>query len=193
MYKINWEAFLQSNVMAPLRKAKRLAWLRVILSPIRRMWDAFTAYRKESLYRVNHTGQVIYLQKALNDAFDPVQRRIEVVDGDFETMVNLYRRIEQQPLYIYWRWGNQQYQAGERVLHLEKVWEAQVQTSAEPSKSTDWKEIGDNPMIQFREEYFSGASFVVLVPVILTYDSNRMKSIIDFYRVAGRSYSIKTK
>src|SRR5690606_15477534 len=104
MFKIDWYKFILWNVPSFERLKTRMQWLQLMLSEVRKHWDSFVVYRSAKLYDVNHTGQVIYLEKALNDAFDNTLRRIYIDDGDFGDRVFVYDRT--QPLMLYWRWKN---------------------------------------------------------------------------------------
>lgn len=63
-----------------LRRTRIYALLCVLLLPLHRMLNAFRAYRESAIRRVNVNGQVIYIEKALNDAFSPEERGIYITD-----------------------------------------------------------------------------------------------------------------
>ncbi|UPZ17761.1 hypothetical protein [Flavobacterium humidisoli] len=61
---LKWEKLLLWLIPPILRKRTHAQWLHVLLTPIRSIYE-------ETLYKMQHTGQVIYLEKVLNDAFNP--------------------------------------------------------------------------------------------------------------------------
>lgn len=67
-----------------------VAWLKALISPIADLYNEFKAYREDILYKLNHNSQVCYIEAALNDAFDIVERRIYTSDagGEMVTLIN---------------------------------------------------------------------------------------------------------
>lgn len=83
-----------------LRKEKFLAWLRVLHFPLIKVIDNFNLNRNENLYNLAHNGQVCYLRGALNDRFDPSQRRIRITDGNRYKREYIYTDGEQKPRFL---------------------------------------------------------------------------------------------
>lgn len=83
-----------------LRKEKFLAWIRVLHFPLIEIVDKFNFNRNENLYNLAHNGQVCYLRGALNDRFDPSQRRIRITDGNRYKREYIYTDGEQKPRYL---------------------------------------------------------------------------------------------
>lgn len=83
-----------------LRKEKFLAWLRVLHFPLIKVIDDFNFNRNENLYNLAHNGQVCYLRGALNDRFDPGQRRIKITDGNRYKREYIYTDGEQKPRFL---------------------------------------------------------------------------------------------
>lgn len=63
---LKWEKLLLWLIPPILRKKTHFGWLNVLLTPIRIIYE-------ETLYKMQHTGQVIYLEKVLNDTFNPTK------------------------------------------------------------------------------------------------------------------------
>ena len=55
-----------------LRRTRLYALLCVLLLPVHQMLNSFRSYRESAIRRVNVNGQVIYVEKALNDAKDEI-------------------------------------------------------------------------------------------------------------------------
>lgn len=70
------------QLLPPVLRRKRLqAFLRVLLLPLQQMKQSFSSYRDSAIGRVNVNGQVIYMEKALNDAFFLTEREISITDA----------------------------------------------------------------------------------------------------------------
>lgn len=61
---IKWEKVLLWLIPPILRKQTHYDWLNVLMAPLRLLFE-------ETLYKMQHTGQVIYLEKVLNEVFNP--------------------------------------------------------------------------------------------------------------------------
>lgn len=98
----NWNAPKMGWLLLPtfLRKTRHVAWLRALLHPVDALHYQFLQQRQRHLYDLAHNGQVCYLRKALNDTFDPSQRRIEITDGNKFNRQYIYTRGEQKPHFL---------------------------------------------------------------------------------------------
>ena len=83
------------------RKAKHIAWLRSLVKPLVNLHTQFINYRRNALYKIEHTPQVFSLENVLNDAFDVQLRRIRIGDGAYRDGVYFYNPEEQKPVYFY--------------------------------------------------------------------------------------------
>ncbi|MCC4211342.1 hypothetical protein LLW17_01310 [Leeuwenhoekiella sp. Mr9] len=63
-----------------LRKYGFVSLLNALITPLDNLHYKWKTYRSDNLYKLEHTGQVCYLRGALNDRFDPSERRI-TIDG----------------------------------------------------------------------------------------------------------------
>lgn len=84
-----------------LRKPVILAFLRVLLSPVLFLFSLFSKNRDNNLYQLQITPQVCYLEKMLNDRYDPQERRIYITDGEMRDTDYLYLQSELQDEYIF--------------------------------------------------------------------------------------------
>ncbi len=83
-----------------LRKAKLVAWLHCLVTPLVSLHYAFVQKREADLYNLDHNGQVCYLRGVLNDAFDAELRRIKIIDGNRYKRQYIYTRGEKKPKYL---------------------------------------------------------------------------------------------
>mgnify|MGYP000013375400 CR=1 FL=1 len=82
-----------------LRRHALIAWVHALLTPVKRLYMEFLAYRNRVNYQMEHTGQVIYLEKVLNDHFDD-KNRIRIQDGPKLDWTYIYRTDERKPKYL---------------------------------------------------------------------------------------------
>ncbi len=62
--QINWSRGILMLIPPLLRKSKQVVWLNVLLTPLKNVYD-------DTLYKMQHNGQVVYLEKVLNELFNP--------------------------------------------------------------------------------------------------------------------------
>lgn len=101
IFQVNWHRLVQQLTPSFLRKSVLLAWLYVLTKPIRSQHEWFLQRLEGQRYRLSHNGQVCYLQKVLNDAFDNAQRRIVIETMQPHIQLYVYHPQDEKPLYIY--------------------------------------------------------------------------------------------
>jgi len=101
LYNVDFPALVVQLMPVRLRKAKHVRWLQCLVAPVITLYKSFTANRNNDLYVLAHNSQVVYLQAALNDTFDPVTRGIYITDGGFEDPLFVYLDAEHEPLPLY--------------------------------------------------------------------------------------------
>jgi hypothetical protein len=84
-----------------LRKKVLVAFLDAIASPLLSLYSKFMHNRNTNNYGLGITSQVCYLEKMLNDRYDPELRRIYITDGEFRDSIYLYRDVEQMDEYLF--------------------------------------------------------------------------------------------
>jgi len=153
-----------TRVYLAVRRSKTimLAWLKALISPIKYVYNGFKANRANNLYFLSHDGQVCYMEAALNDTFDTL-RRIYITDGPYFDPEYIYTVPEEKPLALSRR--------------------SEIGTTTYPSPR--W-------LYTRAETYDDGVSFIVHVPSSLVFDVNRMKALINEYRLPGKTYTIVT-
>ena len=81
-YNLDIYKFALHLIPPSLRKSKLTVILNVLLYPFGLLYQAFGAFRNNSLKRLNINGQVIYIEKALNDAYNLDKKEIFITDVD---------------------------------------------------------------------------------------------------------------
>lgn len=164
LFDVEYDALVWQLLPVRLRKPVTFSWLKCLVTPVKYLYNLFTASRTNNLYRLNHNSQICYLEEALNDIFDPVGMGIYIIDGPFKDPLYTYLVPESKPLWIALvsEVGSTAYTAPE-VLY----------TDAETA--------------------LLGLCFIVMVPIAISFDTVRMKAVIDTYRLVGRNrYDIQT-
>jgi hypothetical protein len=141
----------------------RRNWLGVLAAPTTTLYNQFLAYRAQKAYELAHNSQVCYMEAALNDTFDNALRRIYISDGVYIDPIYLYRRAELRPVFLSRR----------------------SEVGSTPYPSPRW-------LYRRSETEALTISFKVNVPASITFDSYRMKALINSLKLPGRSYSIVT-
>ena len=71
-----------------------LAWLDSLSKPLKTLNGVFDSFRANTLYKLNFTSQIIYLEHFLNDQFDSVERRIFIDTTDDLGFKFIYQKAE---------------------------------------------------------------------------------------------------
>lgn len=99
-YKIDFNKFGVLFLPPFLRKPKILAYARSLLTPMSNAYYRWSVFRDDNVYKIAHNGQVCFLRKALNDRFDPSQRRIYIDEGYNFYRKYIYTKGEKKPYFL---------------------------------------------------------------------------------------------
>ncbi|AWM31371.1 hypothetical protein [Hymenobacter nivis] len=92
-----------ATVLLPalLRKPRLVAWVSALTSPVDAVYQAFLAYRLDTLRELSYNGQTALLEKALNDKLDPNLRRILIRNSTvyLDPLYLNFKREAQPPVY----------------------------------------------------------------------------------------------
>lgn len=98
-FDVDFGKLVKIQVPELLRTSIRLAWLRLLVSEVKAMYEDFMLLRADVLYFVRYNGQVVHLTWTLNKMFDPVEQRITITDTDYAEAVWLYLDDEVNPVF----------------------------------------------------------------------------------------------
>ena len=115
IYNISFKKLSTEWLIIALRVNWIIAFIFVLILPLEALYIEFLRARKQNLIRLNTTCQKFSMQKRLNDFFDPVERRIEIVKAVLFESTYLFTEAEddiwhtktkwlhgdQQPIYLY--------------------------------------------------------------------------------------------
>ncbi len=166
IFDINFQRKIKHSLPVRLRKKRHLAWLLTTAAPVIYLYGLFIANREKNNYKLTHNGQVCKLEAVLNDAFDPIDRGIYISDPDYIDPVYTFLDSEESPVYI----------------DLDAEIGTAVIDDPDPA-----------PLYTEAEILVLATCFIVNVPVAVVYDEDRMRALIDDYRLVGRrNYTIVT-
>jgi len=152
--------------------------IKAIIRPVITAYDTFMTNRSQNIYRVTRTGQVCHLRGMLNDAFDSALRRIYIADGQAGGWVFLYQQAlfnvvdNKHPLIV----------TQSDAVIVDALGNTTVIFNEGLTLIPKQGSIGA-----------SGIDFLVMVPFALrgAVDENRIKSQVNYYKLASKRYEIQ--
>ena len=170
MFQVNFYQFIRGLFPWFLRQAKTLALIKALIKPLQDVNDSFVTFRNDIAFLLAFNAQVIYLQQYLNTVFPNsliYPANIHILDGANIDYFYLYRNIEAQPpVYLY------RYSEGAAPRYLYR-----------------------------NSELVAGAfSYIIRVPSSVQagvdwngqpYSETLLRSYVDQYNNAGRTYTIQ--
>lgn len=100
VYRIDWDKLVKLFLPISLRQPLLIWLFWSCVNPVKSIHSLFLNFRKDRLKRVSYNSQVVYLQKMLNDEFDPFLKRIKVQNNSIDDRRLLYYQQRQKPLYL---------------------------------------------------------------------------------------------
>lgn len=94
IFKINFQKLAIEWLPLYLRNNWVISFLLAMIEPAELLYNEFLRARKQNLIRINTTCQKFSMQKRLNDIFDPLERRIEIVKAVLFDGTYLYTEAE---------------------------------------------------------------------------------------------------
>lgn len=94
IFNINFKKLAIEWMPTFLRNPFWIAFVLVLIVPLESLYNEFLRARKQNLIRINTTCQKFSMQKRLNDLFDPLERRIEIVKAVLFDGTYLYTEAE---------------------------------------------------------------------------------------------------
>ena len=199
MFNIIYTYLIAILTPTRLRQPKLLSFLRLIMSYINSIYEEYVEYRSLKLYLINFTGQTMYLEKLLQDEFNCAG--IYISDGYLALPLYLFNVDESYlPVYAgnYYIEGTV-YQSGDDIIY-NNYWYHYNSTGNGGSPDADHAaEKGDVIETFFINisETTSANDFIVNIPTscynsMTEDDINKMHSIINYYKLVNKTYTLKT-
>lgn len=172
MFNINWPLLILRLLPVERRRQMRMEWLRSLLAPFMALYNSFLVYREGTHYKLQFTGQIIYLERLLNDQFNagnPAYDTNGIPIGIYITdptdnliPVYVWNKIEvRPPLYLY-----------------------------------NASESADPVYLRNQVEFEGNYEYIVNVPIALgnvitdTLLAAKMRGWLNIYNIAGKRYKI---
>lgn len=165
MYNIIFDSIIDNNLRPDFKKPRLLALLKSYLKPIYELSQIFTAYQTETLDRISHNGQIIYMEHRLNQLFNNDAPGIIIVDTanvEYVYLANVSEGLP--PVYIH--------NVGEAYPDI------YIGNMAEYAAQFDF--IVQVPAALYSELQSNNNQGL-----------NSMSTIINMYKIAGKRYKIE--
>jgi hypothetical protein len=193
---LKWEKLLLWLIPPILRKKTHFDWLDVLLTPLHTIYE-------EVLYKMQHTGQVIYLEKVLNETYNPTKNynpNLSTEQKRSEELIYIDESVKPTLQYVYL---HKEYYEPNGTLMIPQL---KVFTHEE------YKNRNNKPVyLAHREDYttIAYANFRVFIPESLIANQTiiveprkdgsvqteaikvaniEYHNLLNFYKLAGKSY-----
>lgn len=101
IYNIEPAKLLRQVLPTFIRKPMVLAMIDAAIYPLFATCRHFASLRADAAYRLSHSGQVCYIESALNDALDAQHRRFKIQDVERKEYVLFYKAVDRKPVSFY--------------------------------------------------------------------------------------------
>lgn len=194
---LKWEKLLVWLIPPILRKKTHVDWLDVLLTPLHTIYE-------EMLYKMQHTGQVIYLEKVLNEAFNLTKNYNPNLSTEQKRVAELIYIGESVKPALQYVYLHKEYYAPNGTLLLPQL---------KVFKHEEYKNKNNKPVyLAHLNDYttIAYANFRIFIPESLlanrtivaepSTDSSNQKTeaikvttieyqnLLNFYKLAGKSY-----
>ena len=95
-YTIDFEKLVEITLPHFFRKPRLMAFLGACIYPIKQLYGEFIKFTEEKTYEAEITPQSGSIERALNDSFDPVLRRFQIVHALLNSGPILYLESDQR-------------------------------------------------------------------------------------------------
>ena len=204
---LKWEKLLLWLIPPILRKKTHFDWLDVLLSPLHSLYE-------DILYKMQHTGQVIYLEKVLNETFNITKNynpNSSIEEKRQEGLIYIDESIKPSLQYLYLH--KEYYNPDEALPNGDKVRGDLRLPLFEIFRNLEYQNKDNKPVyLAHRKDYtkISYANFRVFIPESLITNqtivadingnspnqqteainiiSAEYHNLLNFYKLAGKSY-----
>ncbi|BFM41741.1 hypothetical protein CFS9_03820 [Flavobacterium sp. CFS9] len=204
---LKWEKLILWLIPPVVRKKTHLEWLHVLLAPLRTIYE-------EILYKMQHTGQVIYLEKMLNDAFNSSKNydpNLSMEQKRLEELIYIDESVRPTVQYVYL---NKEYYEPDIISPDKKVIKGSLmRPQLSIFNNNELKNRDNKPVfLAHRKDYtkVNYANFRVFIPkhliesgtieiqpneevwmsktAAIQVTDTAYHNLLNFYKLAGKSY-----
>jgi hypothetical protein len=164
IFNIEYKTLVEMLTPTFFRQKRYIKWLRVLIKPLSTQKSVFLKFRTESLYKLSHNSQVIYLEKVLNDAFDNDLRRIYINNAIIIEPIWFYEIEDNKPVLFYEIADNKPvyFREGAELTGDSIDFTVFVPSELQPSTTTAFE------------------NFI-----------NQMRALVDYYKLYSKNYQIQ--
>lgn len=180
VFEIDFKKLIVLLLPTFLRKPVLFSLLKALIRPVVILYDDFKTQRTKNLYRANHNGQVCYLRKMLNDYFDNDLRRMSIAEGNADDWTFIYKHETFNET------------EGGVPLWMSRADSAIPGSYGNSTLVFDSDNIGIKLISKQGYVGSSGLDFLIRVPASLRgiADESRMISLVNYYKLASKRYTI---
>ena len=197
--KINFLLVVRDNLPNMLQQRVTMQFIRAFIKPIRNIYGQFQSLSSEYMFRIRFNGQGCYLQKILNIRFDPVLERIHIVDANEPRKYVYSYSMPPGKNRVYHKWLREtNFTIGQFASENGYLFESLSNNQNKAPKASiaaaqsDWQYSTKTRRIVRSTKVGITSRYVVFVPKTLVYDNNEFIAVLNYYRLRGLSYTIKT-
>lgn len=203
---LKWEKLLLWLIPPILRKKTHVDWLDVLLTPLHTIYE-------ETLYKMQHTGQIIYLEKVLNETYNPTKNynpNLSTEQKRLEGLIYIDESARPTIQYVYLH--KEYHEPPTRLPNGNLVDGPLMIPQLIVFTHNEYKKRNNKPpYLAHREDYttISYANFRVFIPeslivnktIVVEPNEDKSKSteaikvanvefhnLLNFYKLAGKSY-----
>lgn len=196
--RINFILVVRDNLPQMLQQSVTMQWIRAFTKPVREVYKQFQALSTEYLFRIRFNGQACYLQKILNLRFDPSLQRIHVIDTKEDRRYVYDYSAPPGKNRVYSKWDREYiYSPGQFAVDDGYLFEALLGSqNKKPKVSIEagegcWKYSDKKRFVIRFSKVGVLTRYIVYVPSSLVFDNNEFVAVLNYYRLAGLTYTIK--
>lgn len=150
-----------------MRGGLTVALLKVLTLPVRYIYEQLTERRKNADRRLGTTANVMYMEKALNDAFYLKEQQIRIESAEAEDTLFWHRREERQK-------DNYLYRRTEKGVMLKRRGECSYRESF-----VVWVPTFLCTSVDTEKDKYGGRNL------------REIRNLLSYYKPAGRTYRIE--
>jgi hypothetical protein len=192
---IDIDKVVDDNLPSRKKKLNLISFLNVLLKPFKIIYDWYLEAKAKYIYLVAFNGQKDMLERILNDTFDNISRDIYITQrGLIDVNYSFYTVESRVDHYGYYKWNSATvYNVGDKIYYLGKIYISL--TSGDSNKTPTglapyWAEYALPTYKRYKSEYDLSGGFIINIPTALVFDEVYLRSLVNFYKLAGRPYEI---
>lgn len=196
MFNINFARFAKNLTPWFLRASRFKQWIGVLSWGSSLALDDLNEFRLLKDYELKFTGQRLYLERWLNDKFDPVNQAINVINIVLIQNPFVFNKIEGRETYSANKYkAATAYVVGDRVSSVGSIWRCiSAATGQTPATSPAfWTLDRGHQYLRNKNEIGGAYVFTVEIPNTITLSDqvrNNIKTEVDKFVIAGKNYQI---